>query len=369
MEKAAMTYQKPYTIASSPFGLPWRASPFLPIESMAARQHSFLMIFATAWEQQLPIARLVSAFAMEHRRRFRWRLTRFAWLMQSDGCIASALEKTPELLPDETVTAIRLGTELGTLSETFAQLLETETPTSDEVQEKWNSIIGYTLVLIPTLGTIAMGFLFFVIPTYKKMFDEFELRLPAASQLYMSLAEVVANYIGPCFNICFVLLVVYLFTPLGLMCRRFFRRYLPGAFSSKSRRSAMQLLAVSLYGNASLSTATSLLARIHPAPLLRWRFQQANKKIEAGSEPWDSLATQRIVTYSQARSLSAMQDNDLRIWTLLRLAGGKRVVEQRRAYTFVSLIQPISILLIAVFVLWTCLMCFGPLVSLVTSLS
>ncbi len=364
-----MVRQTQYTIATSPFGLPWRASPFLPIESMAARQYSFLRILATAHAQELPIPALVGAFAMEHRRRFRSRLIRFARLVHSDPCIASALEKIPELLPDETVTAIRLGTELGTLAETFQQLLETETPTSDDVQEKWNSVISYALVLIPTLGTMTMGLLYFVVPTFKRMFDEFELRLPAASQLYLKFAEITANYFALFINLGFVLAIVYFFTPVGLLWRRFYRRYLPGGFSASSRRSVLQLLALSLCGNASLQNATSLLAKIHPAPLLRWRFRMANRKIEAGGEPWDSLANQHLVTVSQSRNLSAMQDNELRSWTLLRLAGSKRAGERRRAYTLVSLVQPISILLIAVFVLWTCIMCFGPLVSLVTSLS
>ncbi len=364
-----MVQQTQYTITNSPFGLLWRASPFLPIESMAARQYSFLRILATAHAQQLPIPPLVGAFAMEHRRRFRSRLIRFARLMHRDPCIASALEKIPELLPDETVTAIRLGTELGTLAETFTQLLETETPTSDDVQEKWNSVISYALVLIPTLGTMTLGLLYFVVPTFKRMFDEFELRLPAASQLYLALAGVIAKYFGLCFNLGFILVAVYFFSPVGLLWRRFYRRYLPGAFSASSRRSVLQLLALSLHGDASLQNATSLLAKIHPAPLLRWRFRMANRKIEAGREPWDSLANLHLVTFSQSRNLSAMQDNELRTWTLLRLAGKKRARERRRAYTLVSLVQPITILLIAVFVLWTCIMCFGPLVSLVTSLS
>ena len=364
-----MVYQSQSTIASAPFGLSWRASPFLPIESMAARQYSFLTILATAHEQKLLIAPLIHAFAFEHRRRFRSRLMRFAWLLQSDSCIASALEKTPELLPDETVTTIRLGTELGTLSETFAQLLETETPTSDDVQEKWNSVISYVLVLIPTTGTIAVGFIYFVVPTYAKMFDEFELRLPAASELYMAMADMVANYFGLFVNLIFILPIAYFATPLGRYCRRFLSRYLPGAYSARSRRSVLQMLALSLRGDTSLQTATSLLAKIHPAPLLRRRFRKASEKIEAGGEPWSSLANQHLVTYSQSRSLFAMRENELRIWTLLRLAGCKRVAERRRAYTLVSLVQPISILLIAVFVLWTCFMCFGPLVSLVTSLS
>lgn len=356
-------------IASSATGLPWRASPFLPIESMAARQYSFLLILATAYEQQLPIAPLIGAFAMEHRRRFYSRLKRFASLLQTNPCIASALEQTPELLPDETVTAIRLGTELGTLSETFAQLLETETPNSDDVREKWNSVLSYAVVLIPTLGTLALGFCFFVVPTFKRMFDEFELRLPAAVRLYLSLVNVIANGFGPFVILCIVLATLYLFTPLGLRLRRFYRRYLPGAYSARSRRSVLQLLALSLLGNTSIQTATSLLGKIHPAFILRRRFRMASRKIESGGDPWLSLAEQHLVTHPQSQSLSAMTENELRIWTLLRLADCKRVAERRRAYTFVSLLQPISILIIAVFVLWTCFMCFGPLVSLVTSLS
>ena len=356
-------------IASSESGLPWRASPFLPIESMAARQYSFLLILATAYEHQLPLSPLIGAFAMEHRRRFRARLMRFASILQTNPCIASALEQTPELLPDETVTAIRLGTDMGTLSETFAQLLETETPNSDDVQEKWNSVLSYAIVLIPTLGFIALGFCFFVVPTFKRMFDEFELKLPAASRLYLSMANVVASSFGPCVVVFFVLAILYLFTPLGLRLRRFYRRCLPGAYSARSRRSVLQLLALSLRGKSSIQAAVSLLAKIHPAPSLRRSFRTASRKIEAGGDPWRSLAEQHLVTKPQSHSLSAMRENELRIWTLLRLAGCKRAAERRRVYTFVSLVQPISILLIAVFVLWTCFMCFGPLVSLVTSLS
>ena len=270
-------------IASSASGLPWRASPFLPIESMSARQYSFLSILATAYEQQLPIAPLIGAFAMEHRRRFCSRLMRFASILQTNPCIASALEQTPELLPDETVTAIRLGTELGTLSETFAQLLETETPNLDDVREKWNSVLSYAIVLIPTLGTIALGFCFFVVPTFKKMFDEFELRLPAASLLYLSLVNVVANVFGPCVIVCFVLTTLYLFTPLGLRLRRFYRRYLPGAYSARSRRSVLQLLALSLRGNSSIQTATSLLGKIHPALICDVAFEWPAAKSKRGA--------------------------------------------------------------------------------------
>ena len=356
-------------IVSSPFGLPWRASPFLPIESMAARQHSFLVILATAYEQQLPIAPLIAAFSLEHRRRFRSRLIQFSSILHYDPCIASALEQTPELLPDETVTAISLGTELGTLSATFAQLIETDQPRADDVQEKWNSVICYLIVLLPTLGMVSLGFCFFIVPTFKRMFDEFELKLPQASLLYLAVADIIAVAFAPCLFLCLVFAALYLFTPLGLLLRRFYRRYLPGAYSARSRRSVLQLLALSQHGNSLLKTAISTLARIHTTPAVRRRFQRAGRKIESGGDPWHSLADQQLVSHQQSQSLSAMQESEMRNWTLLRLADGKQIAERRRAYTFVSLVQPITILLIALAVLWTCVMCFGPLVSLVTSLT
>ena len=364
-----MNQQTAKKIVSSRFGLPWRASPFLPIESMTARQYSFLLLLATAHEQQLPIAPLIAAFSVEHRRRFRARLAQFASILHYDPCIASALERTPELLPDESVTAIRLGSELGTLSETFAQLLETDEPKADDVQEKWNSVMCYMIVLLPTLGIIALGFCFFVVPTFKKMFDEFELKLPAASQFYLVMVDAIAVAFAPCLFLFLVFALLYLFTPLGLLLRRFYRRYLPGAYSARSRRSVLQLLALSQQRNSSLKTAISSLARIHPTPAVRLRFQRASRKIEIGSDPWHSLADQNLLSHLQSQSLSAMHESELRNWTLLRLAGCNQVAERRRAYTFVSLVQPISILLIALVVLWTSFMCFGLLVSLVTSLT
>ena len=291
------------------------------------------------------------------------------WVSVDNPCIASALEQTPELLPDETVTAIRLGTELGTLSETFAQLLETNEPRADDVQEKWNSVICYLIVLLPTLGIVSLGFCFFIVPTFKRMFDEFELKLPPASLLYLVVADAIAVAFTPCLFLCLVLAALYLFTPLGLLLRRFYRRYLPGAYSARSRRSVLQLLALSQQGNSSLKTAISTLARIHSTPAVRSRFQRADRKIESAGDPWNSLADQHLLSHQQSQSLSAMQESELRNWTLLRLADCKQVAERRRAYTFVSLVQPISILLIALAVLWTCVMCFGPLVSLVTSLT
>ena len=355
--------------ASSPYGVEWKTSPFLPIESMASRQYSLLVLLAIAHEQQIDVIPLVTAFAREHRRRFRSRLERFAARLRSNPCIASALEQTPELLPDDTVIAIRLGTDLGTLSETFTQLLETEVPGSDDVQEKWNSLISYAIVLIPTLGVIATGFLFFIAPTFKKMFDEFELRLPAVTVLYFSTANVVARFIGPCFFLFLVFTLLYLLTPLGLTLRRFYRRYLPGPFSSSSRRSVLQLLAISLRGQSSLKIAISTLAKKHPTPILRYRFRQAGKQIESGSDPWQCLLGQAILSPRQSSNLAAMHDDELRVWTLMRLASGKRAAERQRSYTLVSLVQPISILIIAIVVLWTCTMCFLPLVSIITSLS
>lgn len=150
------------------------------------------------------------------------------------------------------------------------------------------------------------------------MFDEFELKLPAASRLYLSLANVIANGLGPFAIVCFVLAILYLFTPLGLRLRRFYRRTLPGGYSARSRRSALQLLALSLRGKSSMQTATSLLGKIHPAPILRRRFRMASRRIEAGGDPWPSLAEQHLVTNPQSHSLSAMRENDLQIWTLLR---------------------------------------------------
>ena len=363
-----MSQQIAKRIVTSPFGLPWRASPFLPIESMTARQYSFLLMLATAYEHRLPVAPLVAAFSLEHRRRFRYRLAQFASILHYNPCIASALEQTPELLPDESVTAIRLGTELGKLSETFAQLLETEEPKADDVQEKWNSLFSYVIVLLPTFGTIVLGYCFFIVPTFKKMFDEFELKLPPVTLLYLKAVDLIAVAFAPCFFLVLAFTALYFFTPVGLFLRRFYRRYLPGAYSARSRRSVLQLLALSQRGNDSLTTAIQSLAKHHPVPAMRRRFRRAGLSIGSGGEPWHSLADQNLLSHQQSQSLSAMQESEMRIWTLLRLAECKQVAERRRAYTFVSLVQPISILVLALAVLWTCFMCFGPLISLITSL-
>lgn len=350
-------------------GIEWRTSPLLPVESMAARQYSLLEILAAAQAEQLPMAPLVRSFSYEHRRRFRRRLQKLAKHLTTSTDLASALRKTPNVLPDSTITAIELGTATDSLNSTFEQLLTTERPTDDDLLEKWYSVLGYALFVLPTSGAVTTGYCIFVAPTMQRMLEEFELKMPALTTPFFWFVMVSANIAAPFAFLATLGFLLYWNTPLQRWIHYVLDHVFPGPLTSRSRRSTLQLLAATQLSSQPVVESLKSLAQAHRTPWTRWRLRRAIHRIERGEEAWASLGSERLLSKSHSQCLALLPNNASRRFLLLEVAKLSHLSERKRGYVGMTLLQSCTTLLFAMFVLWACWACFAPLVSLIQGLA
>lgn len=356
-------------LVKADLGIEWRTSPFLPIESLSARQYSLLQLLATAHAQQLQLAPLVHSFADEHRRRFRWRLRKLSGILRNEPDLATALRMTPNVLPDSVVTAIEFGTKSNCLSTTFDQLLLTEAPKNDDVAEKWYSILGYGLFVLPTFGTISVGYCVFIAPTMHKMMEEFELTMPALTTPFYAMIFTVVPWLLPALVISIFAYTLYCTTPIQRWVHFVFNHWFPGPWSPQSRRTNLQLLALTQLANQPLVQSLEILANSHQTPLIRRRLGGAIKRIERGNSDWPSLASERLLPRTLADCLQSLPNQESRSFVLLEAAKLRHNSERKRSYVGMTLLQSFTTLFFAILVLWACWVCFAPIIVLIRGLA
>ena len=350
-------------------GPTWYLSTWWPGESLDSMQYSLLSLLAVAHEERLDPKPLIAALADEHRGRYRRRLRLLAKRLDSKTTIVPALEKTPYALSDSVVLSLRFGSQSGTLAQTYKQLIDTEKPQVDEYRTTQSNARGYSAVLAGTMALILTFFMFFIFPTIKKMFDEFELKLPIAFQSLAMFVELVSSSL---------LLVVLAFFALGWLVwsyrsRRFFRREVADRVLGRSSllRSSqlLRMLSVAVEAGRPLAGSLSTLAKYHFDKDIRQRLLSARNEVEQGVPAWTSLVDAKIISPDEFQALSASSSSRDQSWTLRQLATVKQAISDQRVIVRTAFIQPIVILIFASVVLWICFSFLSVLANLITSLA
>ena len=107
--------------------------------------------------------------------------------------LSEAMAKAPKVFSRLYVNMIKAG-EAGGALETILQRLAEFLESSEALKRKVKGALIYPIaVVIVAIGILA-GIMFFIVPTFKKMFDEFELSLPAPTLLLMAMSEYVVGY-------------------------------------------------------------------------------------------------------------------------------------------------------------------------------
>ena len=350
-------------------GPTWYLSTWWPGESLDSMQYSLLSLLAVANEERLDPKPLIAALADEHRGRYRRRLRLLAKRLDSKTTIVPALEKTPYALSDSVVLSLRFGSQSGTLAQTYKQLIETEKLLEGESRTTQGNARGYWAVLAGTMTLILTFFMFFIIPTFKKMFDEFELKLPIATRRLLMFVEWVSSSF---------LLVVLVGFALGWLVwsyrsRRFFRRAVAdrmfGRTSLLRSSQLLRMLSVAVEAGRPLAGSLSTLAKYHFDKNIRQRLLSARNEVEQGVPAWTSLVEAKIISPSESQALSGASGNRDQAWTLRRIATVKQEIANQRFIVRTAFINPVVILIFASIVLWICFSILSALANLISSLA
>lgn len=350
-------------------GPTWYLSTWWPGESLDSMQYSLLSLLAIAHTERLNPKPLVAALAREHRGRYRRRLRLLARRLDDKTTIVPALEKTPDALSESVVLSLRFGSQSGTLTQTYKQLVLTEKPQVDESQTMLSNARGYWVVLAGIVALIFPFLMFFIAPTFKKTYDEFEIKTPTTFKSLLIFSEFVFNYFPA------VLLAVFVSGWLvwSYSSRRIFRRAVADRFFGRSSllRSSqlLRMLSVAVEAGRPLAGSLSTLAKYHFDKNIRQRLLSARNEVEQGTPVWTSLLEAKIISHDEFQALSSQSNGRVQAWTLGRIANIKHGIANERVAVRTAFLNPIVILVFASIILWICFSFLSIISQLIQSLT
>lgn len=353
-----------------PWNLPLQLStPWWPADTLASKQRSLLRVLSVATAERLELAPLVGSLAEEHRGRYRRRLKRLAQRLAAATALPEALEQTPGALSDEQVLAVRFAIQSGTLCESLRSLVKRGEQPSNQIGHRMRQI-GFYGTLVSAFFLLVLSFMMIkIIPSFRAIFDDFELSLPRLSELLIRISVAAVNY----WYAIVLALIFAVWLVRSEISRRFFRRrvlsrMLPTVVQLRSA-DLLSLLAVAHQAGRPLPGAISTLARYHYDSLIRHKLLFVRNEVEQGAELSSSLAAAGLLSPAESRALASSTSTDTTVWTLRCLADWKQTRVARRFDTYVDFLLPAVVLFMASIVLFTAMATLLPLFELTMSLS
>ena len=113
--------------------------------------------------------------------------------IETGSTLSEAMSKSPKVFSRLYVNMIKAG-EAGGALETILQRLAEFLERAESLKRKVKGAMIYPVAVVLVAVGILAGIMYFIVPTFKKMFEEFELTLPAPTVLLIAMSDYVVNY-------------------------------------------------------------------------------------------------------------------------------------------------------------------------------
>ena len=182
---------------------PWSNSPLVSlVKSLfdgrrAVRQNALVWVLAVSTEQQRPLAPMLEALARDESS-YHWSAKLIALVKRLNAGVplADALEQVPDLLPPGVVLAIRVGTETGTLAESLKQAAKEFGAEQEADNFTWQGTFLYLTAVVYALVSVAGFLMYYIMPKFKKIFDDFGTELPELTKWIIHVSDEFVQWYG-----------------------------------------------------------------------------------------------------------------------------------------------------------------------------
>lgn len=336
---------------------------------LAVRQNALLWVLAISTEHNRPLGPMLEALAQDEGS-YHWsqRLRELAKHLNAGLSLPEALDRLPGLLPADVVLAIRVGSETGTLP---AMLKNTARQFSDEQDEGYSTWIGtllYLAAVVFALLSVAGFVMYYIIPKFKKIFEDFGTELPSLTIWVIRVSDWFAQW--------FPLLQLAVLGGLFWLAWRTryglsggLMRWLLFSHARGQTPGLLRILSVVIESGRPLAGASSTMARHHHSKTVRNHLLYIRNEVEQGSEVWELFVEMGYLNRSEGRILEAAQRAGNLPWALRSLAERiERDVDYRTALVM-EIVRPVILIAISVAVGIFVIGLFLPLVKLINDLS
>ena len=334
-----------------------------------AERRALLRLLAIAAERGIPLDQATAAFAEERSVQLGSRAARLAELLAAGAPLSTALGLARSPVPPDALLAARLGEATGEM----AAALRISVRQNDRFVYAMRGVVARYFYLLAVIA-IGVGVLTFVmtriIPVWTKMFEEFELQLPAITELLVSMSNFsVRNGFLFWPLVAALVMLGFLGLVLSIGWTRFSFPLVDRLWLRCDSALIMRALALAVHQQRTLPEMIPMLAEQYPRNNIARRLTVASAKIEQGMHWCEALVASGLLRRADAAVLHSAERVGNLAWALEEMADS---VLRRFSLMFRSLLNlcmPIAVLGVGMIVCFVVVGIFLPLVSMIQGLS
>lgn len=334
-------------------------------------QLSLLWLMATACEKDLPLATAVEALAADAKGDWKFKLLDFADLLRRGMSIDQALQRVPNLLPAEAVLAAKVGAANGTLGKALRTEAERQSNMlSADVELSLMGSLFYVCGMLAIQGAIVAFLMIKVIPKFKRIFDDFDIELPAMTQSLIESSDWSRSYgliiLVPVAVGALTLPALWLMSVMGIRHRSLALQRL---FPRLDVGPILQQLGVVVSEGKPITAGLHVVSTQHPNTATWKKMSYVYEAVKAGEQPWVMMQDQKLLSERERHLLESAERAGNLGWALQLLG---QQIESRQDHAIkavLQLVRPICIGIVGIFVAWIAVSMFAPLLKLLNDLA
>ena len=333
------------------------------------KQNALLHILAIAAERGMPLAPAVAAFADHYRGLRHRRVMHLAARLNWGASLPDALAGSGSLVTRDAKLLAWVGQAAGKLP----KALRTAADSRSSQLPIWTSIasrLAYILVVILAMQIISGFILYFVVPKFESIFNDFKIPLPKVTILVIEAAHSFIAFAPVTSFIPLAEVMLLIFLPISFLGWGNYSVPIVDRLLGR-RHTALVLRSLSLFveGGKPIALGLSVLAQHYPTFWFRRRLRGADKYVRGGVDWIEALRRHGVIRSADAAVLASAESVGNLAWALEELA---ETAERRLATRIQFVIQtsfPLVVIFLGVLVFILATAYFLPLVNLIQNLT
>jgi general secretion pathway protein F len=334
-----------------------------------AQRRALLRLIAVAAERQIPLAAAVEALSRECFGLFAWRLRRLAGLLADGVSLPVAVSAVGNVLPRATLPLVHAGYACGAL----VPALRLGATAGKPQEPLWKSLVDKLvyLFLVVWLGLCLVTFMVIkIVPQYQRIFADFSVQLPPATEALIASSKWFANSWGWLFP--GFAAAMFLFMYVVLRYAGCIQLDLPGmAWLARRLHTAaiLDALALAAEHRQPLDAAVATLAIAYPQAAVRRRLARSLRDLRDGTDWCESLLRRGLLGRADVAVLQAAARVGNLPWAMREMADSNRRRFTYRLHAWVQIMFPVALLVCGAAVMFIMLAFFMPVMTLIEKLS
>jgi type II secretory pathway component PulF len=282
-----------------------------------------------------------------------------------------AIAAYPRALPPEAIAYVAAGQ---TNASQVAALRELSRSEQSEIATIWRACVdrlSYLTFIVLTMLVVLSFIMIKIVPEFEKIFQEFDLELPAISILAIQFSDLYVQFLG--IPLALGLIVVLLGGVTVGVCYLWdipvLKPWSDLLFRGRTTAHVLRILAVAAEQRQPLAQALLNVSRVYPSMPIRDRLVNSAAAVNTGADWRDALRNTRLVSGAEQALLAAAERAGNLPWALRQIARRREKRAVYRLATALQLLYPAAILALGAFVGFYVVALFVPLVRLTEGLS